>query len=546
MTTASDSRFHRSVHAAIAGIRAWHGSLVAFDNRESPLTTRRTLFDLGVLASCGIALIALTYTIAQWRVVATHYRTYTAFFTIELALYALAAAWVIWRKPPVRWTLALIFLIAFCARLAFVPQTPTVSDDVYRYVWDGRIQAAGINPYQYAPNDLAVIRFRDRAIFPGINRKPVPTIYPPVAQGVFLLIYALHPNSVAWTKLALSLLDLVTMAILVILLVRARMRPERVLLYAWHPLLILEVGHSGHIDVVAALFIALALWARTVDRSALSGVLLACATLVKFYALVALPALLAAPRRNIRLLAGLIVTTVLAYLPFLSVGTRVIGFLPGYVEQEGISSGKRYYLLHQIMWLLNRLPGNLSALLAHSPLGILSATAWYEGGIVAAMVACAVGCWLRPATALRGMADRIAVLFIVLLTLATPSQPWYVLLMLTCVPLVRGALLLPTSIVVGAAGFGYLNEWFPSRPVWPLIVNYDGRAVALALLLIVAVVAWRAERRRKVATGEAAACASLAADHDDDRQPAAPVSSGFSEATDPPLRGAARRDTLDA
>ena len=498
MTTAPDTRLHRYLHAAIAGVRAWHGPLVAFDNRhrEPPHSTRRTLLDLGVLAFFGIALVALTHTIAQWRVVATHYRTYTAFFVIELALYALAAAWVIRRKPPVRWTLALIFLIAFCGRLAFIPQTPTVSDDVYRYVWDGRIEAAGINPYRYAPNDPAVARFRDRAIYPGINRKPVPTIYPPVAQGVFRLIYAVHLNSVAWTKLALSLLDLGTMAILVVLLVRAGIRPERVLLYAWHPLLILEVGHSGHIDVVAALFLALALWARTVNRSALSGVLFACATLVKFYALVALPALFATPRRNVRLLAGLIATTVLAYLPFLSVGARVLGFLPGYVQQEGIASGKRYYLLHQIMWLVNRLPGHLSALLARSPLAILSATTWYEGGIVAAMVACACACWLRPATEVCGMADRIAVLFIVLLTLATPSQPWYVLLLLTCVPLLRGALLLPTSIVVGSAGFGYLNEWFPSRPVWPLVVNYDGRAFALALVCIIAIVRWRAERQR--------------------------------------------------
>ncbi|MCA1668093.1 MAG: hypothetical protein LC793_12010, partial [Thermomicrobia bacterium] len=75
MTTASDSRLHRYLHAAIAGVRAWHGPLVAFDNqdREPPHTRSRTLLDLGVLAACGITLVALTHTIAQWRVVATHY-----------------------------------------------------------------------------------------------------------------------------------------------------------------------------------------------------------------------------------------------------------------------------------------------------------------------------------------------------------------------------------------------------------------------------------------------------------------------------------------
>ena len=480
---------------------------MAFDRREPPHARSRTLLDLGVPALCGIALIAGGHAIAGWRVVATHYRTFTAIFALELTLYALAGAWVIWRKPPVRWTLVLIFLVAFCARLVLVPQMPTVSDDIYRYVWDGRIQEAGVNPYRYAPNDPAVARFRDGAIYPGINRKPVPTIYPPVAQAVFRGIYTLHPNSVAWTKFALSVLDLATAGLLVGLLIRAGVRPDRVLLYAWHPLLLLEVGHSGHIDVVAALFVVLALQARAMDRSARSGALLACATLVKFYALVALPAFLTTPHRTLRLLAGLIATTVLAYLPFLSVGTRIFGFLPGYVREEGIASGARYYLLHQAVWLVDRLPGGVSTSLARSPLAILPATTWYEGGIVAAMVACACACWLRPATSVRGVADRIAVLFIVLLTLATPSQPWYVLMLLACVPLVRGALLLPTSIVVGSAGFGYLYEWFPGSLAWPRAIDYDGRAIALALVLIIAGRTWHAERKRTVA------CASAPVEH---------------------------------
>lgn len=494
---------HRRLRAPLIAARRWRRRLAAFDRREPPRTRGRTLLDLGVPTACGIALIVGGHAIGGWRVVATHYRTFTAIFAMELALYALAGAWVIRRKPPVRWTLALIFLVAFCARLALVPQTPTVSDDIYRYVWDGRIQATGINPYRYAPNDPAVARFRDGAIYPGINRKSVPTIYPPVAQAVFRGIYALHPDSVAWTKFALAVLDLVTAALLVGLLIRAGVRPERVLLYAWHPLLLLEVGHSGHIDVIAALFIVLALGAYGHDRSARSGALLACATLVKFYALVALPAFLTTPRRSLRLLAGLIATTVLAYLPFLSVGTRIFGFLPGYVREEGISSGARYYLLHQAMQLVNRLPGDVSTSLAHSPLALLSATTWYEGGIVAAMVACACACWVRPATSVRGVADRIAVLFIVLLTLATPSQPWYLLMLLACVPLVRGALLLPTSIVIGSAGFGYLYEWFPGSPAWPRAIDYDGRAVALALILVIAGRTWWAERKRTVACASA-------------------------------------------
>ncbi|MHB8646805.1 MAG: glycosyltransferase 87 family protein, partial [Thermomicrobiales bacterium] len=419
------------------------------------------------------------------------------------------------------------------ARLDLVPQSRSVSDDFYRYIWVGRVQVAGINPYRYAPNDPAVGFLRDSAIYPDINRKPVRTIYPPVAQGVFRVLYVIHPNSVAWTKLAFSLLDLLTAAFLVGLLAWARMRPERVLLYAWHPLLILEVAHSGHIDSVAALFIVLALYAHAGNRFGRTGVLLACATLVKLYALVALPAFLSTQRRNLRLLVALLATTALMYAPFLSVGTHVFGFLPGYVREEGISSGARYYFFHEVTRLAAWLPGNPSALLARSPLALLSATTWYEGGIIVAMMACAVWCWLRPAVSLRGIADRAALLFIVLLTLATPSQPWYVLLLLACVPLVHGAYLLPTSIVVGSAGFGYLYEWFPNRPAWPLMIDYDGRAVALVLLLVTLVVAWRAERGKvagcalsSLTQSEAAVTTSDAPDAREEDVPALPALAG--------------------
>ena len=177
------------------------------------------------------------------------------------------------------------------------------------------------------------------------------------------------------------------------------------------------------------------------------------------------------------------------------------------------------------------LPGNPAALLARSPLAILSATTWYEAGIVAAMMACAGACWLRPAASMRDSADRIALLFIVLLTLATPSQPWYVLLLLICAPLVRRALLLPVSIVVGSAGFGYLYEWFPGRPVWPRAIDYDGRAVALALLLIVAFVTWWSGRTRGAVASSSADSASSATDREDDRQPVATVSSGPPDAS---------------
>ncbi len=450
--------------------------------RPAGRAPRRALLDLGVLAALGLGVVLLTLRMARWFADERDPRTFALVLAAQLVLYALASGWVLRRRPPARAALALVFLVALAARLAFVPQTPRASDDIYRYIWDGRIQAAGLNPYQYAPADPALEQYRDRAIYPGINRKPVLTIYPPVAQAVFRLLYWLHPDSITWTKLAFVGCDLAAIGVIAGLLSRLGLRPERALLYAWHPLLILEVGHSGHIDVVAILFLLLAVRARLASRPVQAGFLLACAALVKLYAVVALPALLHPERRrDLRLPLACAVTAALAYLPFLSVGTRVLGYLPGYVQEEGIASGGRYYLLQQALRLAARGPAGWPQWLADSPLGALGAAQWYQLFIVAAMGALALWCWLRPLASPRGIADRAALLFVALLALATPSQPWYTLLLLAFVPLVGRKMLLPASLVVGAAGFGYLHSWLPGAPVWVLHLNYGSRALALAL-----------------------------------------------------------------
>ena len=457
------------------------GAAARPDDRRPRPTRSRAALDLGLLALLGLALVALSGWMARCPLLPGHPHPYAAILLAQLALYGLAAGWVIRRRPGTRPALAVIVLVALAARLAFVPQAPAASDDIYRYVWDGRIQAHGMNPYRYAPGDAEVARYRDEAIYPGVNRKGVPTIYPPVAQAVFRVVYQLHPDSVVWTKLAFILVDLAAIGVLAGLLPRLGLRAERVLLYAWHPLLILELGHSGHVDVVAVLFLALALRARVASGPIRAGVLLACAALVKLYAVVALPALLRPDRRaDPRLPLAFAATVGLAYLPFLGVGTRVLGYLPGYAREEGIVSGQRFYLLQGGLWLAGRLRLDHLHWPASAP---LTAAQWYQGGTVAVMAGLALWCWLRPLATPRDIAGRAALLFVALLALATPSQPWYTLLLLALVPLVGRDLLLPASLVVGAAGFGYLHWWWPGWPDWPLAIAYGGRALALAAIV---------------------------------------------------------------
>ena len=102
------------------------------------------------------------------------------------AVYALAVALLLrGARMGLGWALGVAALLRLT--LLFLP--PYLSDDVFRYVWDGMVQGAGVNPYRYIPNDPALAALRDAAIWPNVNRGDyAPTIYPPVAQILFFLI----------------------------------------------------------------------------------------------------------------------------------------------------------------------------------------------------------------------------------------------------------------------------------------------------------------------------------------------------------------------
>jgi len=112
------------------------------------------------------------------------------------------------RVPAGRTAVIVILVAAAAMRLALAVHAPALSNDVYRYVWDGRVQAHGINPYRYAPADGALAPLRDRVIYDHVSRRGVPTIYPPVAELAYRTVYRVHRDSVVWTKLAFSLVDL--------------------------------------------------------------------------------------------------------------------------------------------------------------------------------------------------------------------------------------------------------------------------------------------------------------------------------------------------
>jgi hypothetical protein len=331
---------------------------------------------------------------------------------ISCLIYATAALWSLAptdapaRMAPLSasclWPV-LIFAVLF--RIVLIPAPAFLSTDWFRYVWDGRVQLAGINPYLYIPVAPELAGLRDDIIFPRINRlEYAPTIYPPIAQMVFYLV-ATVKQSLPGIKTAMVLFDIITIFVLIRLLMLAGRPPVQVLLYAWHPLPIWEFAGNAHIDAAATCFVALALWAAAGKRSGVAALALAAATLVKFLPVVLLPVIWR--KWDWRVPLVFIAVIVAAYLCYIGAGWKVFGFLSGYAAEESGQGGSRLF------WLgtLSRLVGPLPAWSGPVYLGLAAVILSGLGAKIAFLENKSVGAALLLSTSL--------------MIVLTPHYPWY-------------------------------------------------------------------------------------------------------------------------
>jgi alpha-1,6-mannosyltransferase len=206
-------------------------------------------------------------------------------FLVSFAFY-LGAVWLLlWgrgqsKNPAFRGVLAAALVWAVLLRLALLTTAPSLSDDLFRYVWDGRVIAAGIDPYRFAPDAPELAPLRD-SLWLGVNAKSMPTPYPPLAEGLFALVYRLSPDNLAAMKVAAVLFDLGVIALVLLMLAWLRMDVFRVLIYAWNPLVLVQFAHSGHFDAAMVLPLLGAIFLLSVGRRVASGVLLGVSALVK-------------------------------------------------------------------------------------------------------------------------------------------------------------------------------------------------------------------------------------------------------------------------
>jgi hypothetical protein len=424
----------------------------------------------GVAAGAGILLSALFARSEPIR-------------NAKWGLLVLLAAWgVAWAvavacalRLPRRIAVPAVFAVAVALRLAALAGPPVTSDDLYRYAWDGRVQSAAIDPYRYEPANDHLVSLRERWLWPSaggcarllrpegctrINRAGVHTIYPPLAEAWFTVVYkvaGIGTRHKAW-QVAGLLGDVALIALLPSVL-RAWGRDERwTALYALSPAVVVEVVNNGHVDGLAALFVVLALLAVARRRPAWAGALIGAATLVKLYpALLGLALMVAAGPKVwawvLRVVGAAAGVVAVAYLPHVAVvGTDVIGYLPGYLKEEHYTEGARY-LLAGILGL----SPDLTGVLAFAGLGVVAA--WVV---------------VRRPAAPRGAAALLGGLLLAV----TPVQPWYAVTLLA-VATVAGA---PAWSLIAAAGYPYFFAVILDSPDAVLIgrVSYGLALVAVA------------------------------------------------------------------
>ena len=407
----------------------------------NPVRLIAALVSLGAILAACLAAMAGTqnFTVAPWRFV-------LLFITASAA--SGTATWLTFRFGGRREILWVVLAGAVVFRLILWPMAPSISTDILRYVWDGKVQLAGINPYQFPPEAPELAPLRDEAIFPGLNHTDWISVYPPGAQLFFRAVTWLSSGNVLAIKGLFIFLDLVSCGLIALLLRRHEMDPARVILYAWHPLVLVELAGSGHFDAVVIPLMVGALLLAHHGRTTAAGLLLGIGGSLKLYPLLLLPAVVG--RRPWRPLLAAAAVMGASALPFLPGPLAPLGAIHRWMREEWFNPGIRFWV-ERGFESLGMDPGSM-----------------IRWGSLVAMGLIGVGVWLRGPLSL---VKRALWMLGAHLLLIPNLFPWYVV---SIIPLLCLYPLWPWLWLSGAVALSYLffaqTPW--SLPVWVKAIEF--------------------------------------------------------------------------
>jgi hypothetical protein len=435
----------------------------------------RQFLDVAAVVTTGVAATVLSWFIAQHSLLGARWE-----FMMPVA--AWVVLWIVGSRAavalrPRRLAFGLVLVFALATRLAAVTgTTPSISNDLYRYGWDAHVQLSGVDPYRYAPEAAAVRHLRVAPYFPdpagcahigkkpgctALNRPDVRTIYPAVAEAWFDVVSVVWPGQdIRKWQVTGGLVDMATIVVLMAGLRRSGRDPLDAAWYALSPIPVIEFAGNGHVDGLGLLLLVAAVLALQRDERGVAGVLIGLATMVKLYPAIAVVA--AWRRGRWRMLGAAALTCVLTEAPHVVVvGTRILGYLPGYLSEEHYDSGTRFLLVSILP-----LPGQAVTVLS------------------VVIVLASVGWVLRtgPAPELG-----LGILLATAILVASPVQPWYAAA-LGGIGVLAGA---PWLVLPALAG----------EPYYAAVILDDPHQVGLGrlcygLALLGVAILWRRSRRQ--------------------------------------------------
>jgi alpha-1,6-mannosyltransferase len=291
---------------------------------QKQLPTSRHAPFIGLFA-VALMLEGIYYAVTRFQPLERHVPEFIALMLLAGAFY-LVGVYIVLRYKCSSSALFLILGATVAFRLFFLPLSPTLSEDVYRYQWEGRVVRAHLNPYTVFPA-MPGLDWALNPKHPIKTGRTTPTLYPPVSEVAFSWV-----RSVAGYKRLFTAFDLATVALLLAILSAADRPLQHVLIYAWNPAVLIAFSLSGHNDSLAILtLLAAILFLIIGSRSALSIGFLTLSVLSKLFPVFLLPAFLKRTRSAYAALFGAI--GLLAYLPFLGAGRNLLRGLSDFAAE---------------------------------------------------------------------------------------------------------------------------------------------------------------------------------------------------------------------
>jgi hypothetical protein len=240
----------------------------------------------------------------------------------------------------------LIILFGVLFRITLIPAVPTTSPDAYTYIWEGKMTANGYNTYLVAPDDPRLTSWKDET-YQKMHFKDVTSVYPPLAQVVFTASYFVFGESVTGLKTIYIICEIITMIFILRLLSLKRMNLLFVILYAWLPIVILEIFVNAHLDIIGVMFFIIFFYYIEKGNYLKSSIFFSLSFLTKFYPIFILPLLIKklGVKKSLNFVSIFVLICAVFYIPFMTGGLGIFGALRTYLSRWEFN-GSIYWILH--------------------------------------------------------------------------------------------------------------------------------------------------------------------------------------------------------